>query len=72
MIIWVSECTVRWPFEGIKEIKGEEGEEWQKGGRVDDWKRKEDVVHFDGQMSFFSCEILRESSTRCKEHSYDG
>ena len=28
--------------------------------------------HFDGQTCPFLLEILRESSTRCEEHSYDG
>ena len=41
----MSECTVWWPFKGIKEIKREEGEKLQKGGSVGDYERGESVVH---------------------------
>ena len=41
----MSECTMWWPFKGIKEIKREEGEKWQKGGRVSDCERGENADH---------------------------
>ena len=58
-----------------KRKKGKKKRKWSgrgSRGREEQQCRPPLVGCFNGQMSLFSCAILRESSSRHKEHFYNG